>query len=342
MPAMPPESEGGHVAWSNSSAETKVGMLYPMDKGTPVGLECNDNALAKIDEWMESGIASFDRDKKMVIKCAAQNYVFTTEQAAALISKMTWDDGQAEACAFFKNRLLNPDDADPLFDLIENEEARDQVKEMLKSCTKAETRELGDFPIEDDGVRDDGEVERFIAAIDDAGLESSRMGVVDNEMNDMPSPPFSYDQYTQVLDKISFSDEAANITERMSRIGAIYPMEAAQMAELLDKYLASKDKLRMLESMKPLIKDAQHKALLVAVFEFPDDKEKAEEILRDVFVPLEPEIPLEDLIRQALREIGTCRQGYPWRKVWNGYRCYSGGHFVSDAAIERKLEQLRH
>lgn len=253
--------------------------------GTPVGIECTDEVLEKIDEWMSSGIASFDDDKIMVVKCAAQNYIFTTQQAADLISKLTWDDGQAEACALFKNRLLNPEDGGPMLDLIDKDKLKEEVRKMLADCKKAEVRELNYLPCrENEGVRDDGDVEAFLAAIEDGGLESNRDKVVDNEIRDRPSPPFTGEQFSKVLDKFTFSDEAAKICDKMARARMFYHMEATEMAELLGKYLQSKDKLKMLRSLKPLIRDPQNKALLCAHFEFPSDKREAEIILRDVFV----------------------------------------------------------
>jgi DNA replication protein DnaC len=42
----------------------------------------------------------------------------------------------------------------------------------------------------------------------------------------------------------------------------------------------------------------------------------------------------EQEVQQKLRRIGRCVAGYEWVKIPGGYRCWAGGHTVSDAEIE--------
>jgi len=310
-----------------------------MDDGTPVGIECTEEALAQIQEWMDAGIASFDKDKEMVMKCSCQNFVFTTEQAAVLIAKMTWNDDQAAAVEMFRDRLTNPSEGDAILALI-SEENQDAVNEILGSCTAAESREKAEYPIEDDGVRADEDVDRFVETLGKASFESDRMEAVEAEMKTMPSPPFSAAQLSQVLGNIKWSDEAVTLLEAMAAVGAIYPLSCTEIGEFLGKYMMSADKLKMLAAVKPLIKDAQNKAMLVSVFEFPDDKASAEEILRDVIVNFKPDEVPEEKIQEAIRAIGSCAAGYAWRQVQGGWRCAAGGHYVSDEMIQNKLDSM--
>ena len=48
-------------------------------------------------------------------------------------------------------------------------------------------------------------------------------------------------------------------------------------------------------------------------------------------------IELEKKKREALRRISPCPAGYAWRNVGSGWRCAAGGHFVSDAELERYM-----
>jgi len=312
-----------------------------MDDSTPVGIECTEETVAQIQEWMNSGICSTDEGKTMTMKCSCQNYVFTTEQAAVLLAEMTWNDDQAAAVEMFRDRLTNPTEGDAILALI-NEDYQDAVKEILDSCTAAEPREKAEYPIEDDGVRADEDVDRFVEALGNASFESERMEAVQAEMNTMPSPPFSSAQLSQVLGKIQWSDEAVQVLEAMAAVGAIYPLDCKEIQEFLGSYMMSGDKLKMLAAVKPLIKDAQNKAMLVSgeVFEFADDKTSAEEILRDVIVNFQPDEVPEEKIQEAIRAIGCCAAGYPWRQVQGGWRCMAGGHYVSDEMIQNQLDSM--
>jgi hypothetical protein len=313
---------------------------YPVDEGVPVGIECTDDSLAKIDEWMESGIASFDRDKMMVVKCAAQNYVFTTEQAAALIGKLTWDDNKVDLVKMFENRLLNPEEADPLKAMADgDEDIETAIDEVLGSCTVAEIRDLADV-YDGGGERDDEEVGRFILDVKDA-WSGERIDCVDKELEIAPESPFSYEQISRVLDEFTWSDEAVQVLEKFCGHGMMLPMLCEQMAELLDKYMGSDDKLKMLTALKPLIQDAENKALLVAHFEFDSDKEQAEEILRDALVHFKPLNPPRQQVYDTLHSIGRFVPGFPWYLVDGGWRCAPGLlFFVAFDEIDVKMSEL--
>jgi len=310
-----------------------------MDGSTPVGIECTEEALAQIQKWMDAGIASFDKDKEMVMKCSCQNFVFTTEQAAVLIAQMTWSDDQAAAVEMFRDRLTNPSEGDSILALMK-EKNRDAVKEILGGCTAAEPREKTEYPIEDDGVRADEDVHRFVETLGNARMERGRMEAVEAEMKTMPSPPFSAAQLSQVLGNIQWSDEAVKLLKAMAAVGAIYPLACMEIGEFLGRYMQSGDKLKMLAAVKPLIKDAQNKAMLVSVFEFAGDKASAEEILRDVIVNFKPDEVPEEKIQAAIRAIGSCPAGYAWRQVGGGWRCAAGGHYVSDERIQNQLDSM--
>lgn len=310
----------------------------PMEDGTPVGVECTEEAFAQIQKWMNAGITSFDEDKEMVMRCACQNYVFTTQQAALLIGEMTWGDSQAAAVEMFRDRLSNPSQGDAILAVIKEE--KEKVAEMLNSFKPAETRKMAEYPMEDHGVRADEDVNRFAETFSKAAFDDDRLQVVKDEMKTKPAPPFSAAQLIQVLEKIKFSDEAVILLQELAAPGAIYPLACTEIAQVLGKYLMQDDKLKMLAAMKPLIKDPQNKPMLVSVFEFPDDKAKAEKILRDVVVDFKPFVPPEAQIQQAIKNAGACPSGYLWRKVQGGYRCAAGGHFLSDEQIQKELNKL--
>ncbi len=100
----------------------------------------------------------------------------------------------------------------------------------------------------------------------------------------------------------------------------------------------SGDRLAVLPSIKPLIADPQNKLKLVASFSFSGDKQKAEEILRDVVVQRAPPKPTAADVQAALQRVGKCPAGYAWGQVVGGYRCWAGGHYVSDAVLAASMK----
>lgn len=115
-------------------------------------------------------------------------------------------------------------------------------------------------------------------------------------------------------------------------------MTCAEMIEVIEATTPmADDQKNVLRALKPYIKDAQNKLSLVVFFKFSDDKEEAEEILRDAIVVFEPETPPEEAIQVALRAIGCCPAGFLWVPTLTGYRCAAGGHFCSHEKIQAYL-----
>lgn len=46
----------------------------------------------------------------------------------------------------------------------------------------------------------------------------------------------------------------------------------------------------------------------------------------------------QQLLFQELRKIGNCPAGYMWVKVYGGYRCTGGHHFVTDAQVQHVFQ----
>lgn len=309
-------------------------ILYPTDKGVPVGVVCTVDDLDRMLGLMSSGIASFDKDKEMVLKCACQNYVFSCEQASKLLGSMSWDSAQADGVALFKDRLTDPaDGAETLLAVVDDESDREAAAAMVATFTPAEPREVAVFQVEDDGARSDDDVDALVTAMKSASFSSDRVKAAEGEVERLPSPPLSGEQLSRVLSEITFSSDACNVVEILVGPKLVYPMQCEEILALLSKYAMSSGKLKMLATLKPLIKDAQNKASLVSSFEFSSDKEAAEEILRDVLVDVVPPVPPVAKIQEALQKIGTCRAGYAWRQVSGGWRCAAGGHYCSDAQV---------
>ncbi|KAJ0388822.1 hypothetical protein P43SY_011390 [Pythium insidiosum] len=42
-------------------------------------------------------------------------------------------------------------------------------------------------------------------------------------------------------------------------------------------------------------------------------------------------------VQVKLRRIGLCPMGFAWLQVGGGWRCAGGGHFVSDAELQRNF-----
>jgi len=258
----------------------------PQDEdGTPVGVKCTDADLDQIQEWMNSGIASFDDDKAMVMRCSTQNYVFTAQQAATLIGAMTWNDNQVDAVEMFRDRLTNPTEDSDILSEISGEEKAD-VKELLMQFKAAKAVSAIVIPPKHLGVRDDDVVNAFAEKL---GFDIK--GAAEEEMRVRPSPPFSAEQLGTVLNKFTFASELPGFIEALTGPGGIYPLTCAEINQMTGKFDSS-ERLELLKALKPLIKDAQNKPLLVSSFEFADDKNQAELILRDVMIHFKLDPPL--------------------------------------------------
>lgn len=317
-----------------------------MEKGTPVGVLCAEECVANLNTWM----TSFGKEMLPVLRCSCQSYVFTTQQAAEQISKMTWDKDKMEALKMFEQRLTNPSEIQPIVDAMKSQmsmhqdEFTEQAKAMMGSDTwlkPAETRTMAEYKKEDHGDRAKDKVTAFAKNIKNAFMGDGRREVVEEEMKKSPTPPFSAEQIKEVMDKFSFGNEAAPVLEEMIKYGAIYQLTCNEIVENIigedqnARNWMENHKLDVLEAVKKLIKDPQNKAKLVSVFPF--QKAEAEKRLRDVAVNFTPPEPPEDKIQAAIRAIGGCVNNFPWLKVKGGYRCAGGGHFVTDEAIKNQM-----
>jgi len=318
------------------------------DDGTPVGIKCNDEALAQIKEWMDAGIASFDADKEMVMRCSCQNYVFTAQQAGSLIGMMTWSDNQADAVEMFRDRLTNPNEGTDILNKINGEEDKSKVTAMLKEFKAAKPVDTLAYPFGNHGTRADEDVNEFANKLNKQScMEDCKEQAAKDEMKERPSPPFSAAQLETVLEKFTWGSQVSGLLETLAGPLAIYPLTCEEIDKLVNRppkvgnagflYMAD-DRLEMLRALKPFIKDAQNKPLLVSKFEFPDDKKTAEEILRDVTVKfkLVPPKPTGAGCASGLTRLELCCA----YAVYGGWRCDAGYHFISDEAANQQLAKM--
>jgi len=284
--------------FSRSKKKSKDRWPIPQDEdGTPVGIKCTDADLDQIQEWMNSGIASFDDDKAMVMRCSTQNYVFTAQQAATLIGTMTWNDNQVDAVEMFRDRLTNPTEDSDILSEINGDEKSD-VKELLMQFKTAKVVSAVAIPSKHLGVRDDDVVNAFAENLDFDIKEAA-----EEEMRVRPSPPFSAEQLETVLNRFTFASELPGFIEALTGPGGIYPLTCAEIDQMIGQFDSS-ERLELLKALKPLIKDAQNKPLLVSSFEFADDKNQAELILRDVMIHFQLAPPV--LPPLEVKEMASC------------------------------------
>ena len=109
--------------------------------------------------------------------------------------------------------------------------------------------------------------------------------------------------------------------------------------DVLKMFSMSDDKIAVLPSLKPLIKDAYNKMEIIGSFSFQGDRDRAEEILRNCKVRFKPKVPPESEVQKVLRRIGRYPAGYAWRQCSGGWRCAAGGHWVTDAAIQKEMDR---
>lgn len=299
------------------------------------GLACPDDAFDAIKAQVSE--ASFSSDKQAFLRTVCQNYVFTTEQVAALLNEFSFGSDKMEAIDVFEFSVSNPSETEPLSAAFDDEDELAEASGKVSGFDAAEVRELGVFPIEDDGHRSEEDMERFLAAIREASMSDDKVAVAETECAEHPSPPFDSDQLIAVLKEFSFSDDAVRVLEAFTGPQIVYPMTCESVVAVLEVFSMSDDKIKVLPFLKPFICDAQNKLTVVSSFTFGSDKEAAEEILRDLVVSFRPKTPPEAEIQAALRRVGSCPSGYAWRQVSGGWRCAAGGHYVSDATLAEAM-----
>ncbi len=282
--------------------------------------------------------AGFTDSKLAYIRTVCQNFTFTTEQAAELIGLVDMSDDKIQAIDLFADALIDPSNADPIVALLDMDDDKEAAAAKLSGFSGKAARELRPRVIEDDGHRSEEAMERVLEAIDSVSMSDEKVAMIAEEVQNNPSPPYNAEQLIRILQKFEFSDDIMAVLDMFVGPQIVYPMTCEEIIAVLDVLSMSDDKIKVLPSLKPFIYDAQNKLLIVASFSFSSDKEKAEEILRDVVVDFKPKSPPPEKIQEALQAVGTCPAGYTWRKVQGGYRCAAGGHYVSDAQINEYLE----
>jgi len=300
-----------------------------------VGIAIDDATLETATAVVED--AGFSSAKMAMIRALCQNNVFTTEQAAELIGTVSMSSDKLEALDLFAERLSNPSEADAIVEQFSFSSDKDTAREKLSGMSPAKAGTLAAFPVESDGHRSSEDVDRFLGALDAASMSSDKVEAARAECEEHPTPPFSCEQMLEVLKRLSFSDDAKAVLEMFAGPAIVYPMTCDEIVSVLEVFSMSDDRIAVLPSLKPFVKDAQNKLAIVASFSFSSDKVRAEEILRDVLVRLEPSEPPEAAVQDVLRRIGSCPAGYRWRKVPSGWRCAAGGHYVSDAQVSANL-----
>jgi hypothetical protein len=331
--------QGGPGSGVASGGAPASSAPYPKAKdGTPIGIECTDDTLAQLGAWVEESAFA----KTACVKAACQNYAFTCEQAAAFLTQVNFDDDRMEMLEAFRDRLTDPDESAPILSLFsedEEDEDRQAAGALIGEFTAAETREIEEIAVEDDGQRTEEGMEALLAALEDASFSDDKLDVLREDVAAEPSPPpFSAAELGRVLELFPHSDDREAALDFFAGPKLVYPMTCEEMICVLDAFSFSDDKKSVLAKLKPYIKDAQNKLSLVVHFSHSDDQEEAELILRDALVQFEPEEPPEEAIQEALRVIGTCPAGYDWVKQPSGYRCRAGGHYCSNERIQEYLD----
>jgi hypothetical protein len=297
-----------------------------------VGVACGDAAFATAKGIVSE--ASFSSAKLAMLKTIYQNFVLTMEQVAGLVDEVSMSSDKMEALDIFAANVLDPSNSACVVDLFSMSSDKEEAAAKVAEWAAATAGEQAAFAIEDDGHRSSDDMDRLLAAIDGASMSDDKVEVAQKECEDHPSPPFDADQLISVLDKFSFSSDKVKVLDFFAGPAIVYPMSCEDIIRVLSTLSMSSDQMEVLPSLKPFIKDPQNKLSVVASFSFSSDKEKAEEILRDVVVRLVPPEPPVEAIQAALQKIGKCPSGYAWRQVGGGWRCAAGGHYVSDAAVK--------
>ena len=252
------------------------------------------------------------------------------------------EDDKLDMLNLFVKSVGNPQDGDRIGSLFNFSANKEEAVAKIKSFQPAKAQEIADFPIESDGHRADADIDRFLAAIKAAKFKDDKVEVARAECEQHPSPPFEAHHLLRILAEYAFSDDCMAVLTLFAGPAIVYPIVCADVVKILDIFKHSQDKIAVLPSLKPFIKDAQNKLGIVASFTFSDDKTAAEEILRDVVVKFVPPTPPAAAIQQALKKVGRCPAGYQWRQVQGGWRCAAGGHFVSDAKVSQTLAEMGH
>lgn len=300
-----------------------------------MGVAC-DAAAFETAKGIVAG-ASFSSAKMAMLKTICQNFVLTMEQVAGLLEEVSMSSDKMEALDIVANNVSDPSNLACVVDLFSMSSDKEEAAAKMAAWSPAKAGKQADYPIEDDGHRSAEDMSRFLAAIDGESMSDDKVEVARKECEDHPTPPFDADQLIAVLDKFSFSSDKIKVLDFFAGPAIVYPMACEEINRVLQTLSMSSDQIEVLPSLKPFIKDAQNKLCIVASFSFSSDQERAEEILRDVVVKLVPPEPPAERIYAALRRIGHCPAGYPWRQVGGGWRCAAGGHYVSDAALKAAL-----
>lgn len=295
------------------------------------GIACDDHALRTARAAVKD--ASFTSAKVAMYRTLCQNFVFTTTQVAELLSEVSMSSDKLSALDVFAGSISDPGNAHPIVSLFSMSGDKRAAEAKVTGFKAAVAGTLATYRIEDDGHRSAADMARFISAIQGARMSGDKVEVARRECHEHPSPPFDYDQLLAVLKCFSFSADVARVLDFFAGPAIVYPMSCDEIVRVLGAFSMSNDKLAVLPNLKRFIKDPQNKLSIVASFSFSSDKEKAEEILRDVVVKLVPPEPPAAKIQEALQRVGRCPAGYTWRKVEGGWRCAAGGHYVSDAQL---------
>lgn len=289
------------------------------------------------EEQLETSVAvvgdgGFTSTQIAFVKTLVQNFVFTTEQVAKLLECFSMDSDKLDALKEFEGHVSNPGDADVVGEVFSFSSDKEAALALLGGFSPAKAGTLQVHAIEDDGHRSEEDMAALLARLADCSMSSDRLEALKAEVAEKPNPPLDADQLVQVLEAFDFSSDKAEALQLFVGPKLVYDMPCTQIVEVLQKFGMSSDQMELLPHMKAFIQDPQNKLTIVASFSFSSDKEKAEEILRDVVVDLTPPGPTPEQ-QAALQRVGSCVSGYPWRQVEGGFRCAAGGHYVSDAQL---------
>ncbi|KAA0147187.1 hypothetical protein FNF29_07559 [Cafeteria roenbergensis] len=310
-------------------------MAAAAGSGSVVGVEFTDD---KIDEAKSAlSDASFSSAKLAVLRTLCQSYVFTTKQVAALLEEVSMSSDKMEALDVFESRIRDPSNTDPIAEVFSMSSDKEEAAAKVSGFSAARTGRLASYPIEDDGLRSDAEMAELLDAIEAGFMGSDKVAALDASVKAKPTPPFTVPQLMDVLGKFTFSSDLEAALELLVGPGLVYPMTCEELVGVLETQSMSDDKIRILPSLKRFIKDPQNKLTIVMSFSFSSDKEKAEEILRDVVAKFEPPNKPPPEVLEVLARLGNCPAGYSWCRVPMGWRCAAGGHYVSDERVEANL-----
>ena len=210
------------------------------------------------------------------LRLLAQNYVFTTAQAADLLNRCPYEHAKVDLVDIFFDCIIDPTEMAPLHSTFSFPNMRDEALRKWATFQPAKAGSLVEFRVEDDGLRSADAMSRLMYALDSARMPDEKVRICKSEILAHPSPPFTADQVMQVLSKFSAPWDAYEVLSSFTGPKVVYPLTCAEVVKLLSTFDSPPSKMGLLPVLKSCIKDPQNKIVIVASFQSPFDVVHAE------------------------------------------------------------------